>query len=309
MSELHAEQRKVDMDEKLTPHLPSSRFVPVPKPPDFDRFGPNSQFEVSTAPVRLNEPDFGMVGWRMMEASSRLAEFRSLLPEVMKDWTGYMEVRAPWADHQQLEMRLRDWQWNHLPTSRRLTFIASEIVHHVRVCLDYLAYNAVWVAKGEPREHTKFPLVLEEEKWNQERRNGVRGIKQHHLEWIKEVQPFNGVKWTKHLVDLSNQDKHRTAVELAPVYTARFDPTKLYSDPGGDPSYRGFATESATVKMRIVPAMEPKRDGPPGLHVNEILGGMIDGGVGIVNKFITEVGYKPLELVRPEDESSPDTPE
>lgn len=289
---------------KITPNLPASRFVPVNVPNDIDKFGPDSLFEISSVPVRNNAPDFGMVAWRMMEASGRIVEFRDLLPQVMEDWTGYMEVRAPLESPQKVEMRLRDWQWNHLPSSRRLTFIASEIVHHVRVSLDYLAYNAVWLAKGEPRPHTKFPLVTEPDKWNQERRKGIRGVKEHHREWIEEVQPFKGVEWTKHLLDLSNQDKHRTAVELIPLYSARFDPAKIYGDPAGDPTYRGFQAERPRVEMRIVPAMEPEREGPPGAGVEQILSGLIEGGVGLVNKFITEAGYSPMELFRPDEEKA-----
>lgn len=287
---------------KITRSLPTSRFVPVNVPREVENFDDGSLFEISSAPVRNNVPDFGMVAWRMMEASARMEEFRDLLPQVMEDWTGYMEVRAPLVSPTEVEMRLRDWQWNHLPSSRRLTFIASEIVHHVRVSLDYLAYNAVWLAKGEPKSHTKFPLVTDADKWNQERRKGIPGVKEHHREWIKEVQPFKGVGWTKQLLDLSNQDKHRTAVELIPLYSARFDPTKIYGDPAGDPAYRGFQAEHTRIELRIVPAMEPDREGPPGAGVGQILGGLIEGGVGLVNKFITEVGYTPMELDGPDGE-------
>lgn len=289
---------------KVTPSFPDSGFVPVNLPRKADDFGTKGLFQLSSAPVRNNVPDFSMVAWRMMEASARMVEFRELLPQVQADWTGYMEVRAPLGSPMKIEMRLREWQWNHMPSARRLTFIASEIVHHVRVSLDYIAYNAVWLAKGEPRSHTKFPIVTQSEKWNQERRKGIPGVKEHHREWVEEVQPFKGVEWTKNLLDLSNQDKHRTAVELIPLYSARFDPSKIFADPAGDPTYRGFQAEHPRVEMRIVPAMEPERGGPPGADVGQILGGLIEGGVGLVNKFITEAGYTPMELVRPDDEDA-----
>lgn len=278
--------------------FPSSDFKRLKRPPVPDDFGPVSRYELFSVPVRSNVPDFGMVAWRMLEASERLTEFHKVLPEVMKDWTGHMEARAPFASPEDIEIRLMNWQWNHLPSARRLTFVTSEIVHHVRVCLDYCAYNSVWIAKGQPKSHTKFPLVTDAAKWNQERKKGIPGVKAHHREWVEEVQPYNGIDWTKYLVDLSNQDKHRTAVELIPLFKAQLDPKKLFSDPAGNPRYRGFEVENPRIEMRIVPAMDPADDGPPGVSAGKILLDLVVGGVELVNKFITEAGYAPLEIVQ-----------
>ncbi|WP_146340455.1 hypothetical protein [Nesterenkonia sp. NBAIMH1] len=278
--------------------LPSSRFIRTKLPIADSHFTADDMFEAEVMPMRLNEPDFGIIGWRLMQAFERYKEFEELIVKAVDEWSGYPEVRAPLSTPEEIEIRLRNWGWYELPHSRRLIFLASEIVHHVRVCLDYCAYNAVWIAKGQPNDHTKFPLVTAPEKWNKARRSGIQGVKGDHLKWIEAVQPYNGVEWTAELLELSNQDKHRTTVELVPLYKVRFNPKDMYADPAGDPKYRGFQAEHARVEMRIAPAMTTIGDGPPGRNAQTTLFDLLEGVIGLVNNFLAEAGYKQIEVTR-----------
>lgn len=83
------------------------------------------------------------------------------------------------------------------------------------------------------------------------------GITTVHHDWVEEVQPFNGVEWTQVLVDLSNRDKHRFAIDVVPAYTFSYDPSIKWADPEGDPGFVGFQVEEPSLAFLISDTLGP----------------------------------------------------
>jgi hypothetical protein len=157
----------------------------------------------------------------VVEAAERLRKLLERMPELSNEWKGHPVVRAPKSAPHELQLSLEDWHWSQMPSARTLTFLASEVLHHARIALDYCAYHVVWLDGGRPREGTKFPLVEDQSRWGKEKRGALPGVTPEHAEWIRDVQPFTGVDWSRKLLELSNRDKHRMAVEVVPIYRCR----------------------------------------------------------------------------------------
>lgn len=237
------------------------------------------------------EPNFRSAGWRVVQAGNRLREIQDRMPEVSKEWRGYPVVRAPKHDPSQLELSLGDWNWHGTDAARALTLLSSEVLHHARIALDYCAYHVVWLDSGNPSDGTKFPLVRNRNRWGKERRNAIPGVSDEHLSWIHEVQPFEGVAWSRKLMELSNRDKHRMAVEVVPVYGCRVPHEKIYADPLDDKNYIGFEVADAKLLLTIAPAMKVGSPTGPGLPLEETLAEILVGVTELVNKFLAEAGY------------------
>lgn len=243
-----------------------------------------------------SRPNFRPAAWRVVEAAHRFARLQQLMPELAREWQGHPVVRAPKSEPAALQLSLEDWSWSQMPSARSLTFLASEVLHHARTALDYCAYHAVWLDGGEPRGGTKFPLVQDRGRWAKEKRSALPGITPEHAEWILQLQPFEGVEWSRNLVELSNRDKHRMAVEVIPVYRCRVDPERVYADPLGDPDFRGFAVLDARLELTISPAMTDGAGERASLPLEVTLADILKGVTDFVNRFLDEAKYEPIAL-------------
>jgi hypothetical protein len=172
------------------------------------------------------------------------------------------------------------------------------VLHHARIALDYCAYHVVWLDSGEPRDDTKFPLVRDQGRWGKEKRKSIPGVTSEHSDWIRGAQPFLGVDWSNNLLELSNRDKHRMAVEVVPTYRCRVDRGKRFSDPLADPEFWGFAVEDARLELRIAPAMSRGAAAEMSFPLEETLMGILQGVTGMVNRFLVEAGVGEIELLR-----------
>jgi hypothetical protein len=246
-----------------------------------------------------SKPNFKSAGWRVVEAAERLNAVIKTIPNLGQEWTGHPVVRAPKSSPDDLLVTTVEWQWSQLPTARALTLLASEVLHHSRVALDYCAFHAVWLDRGSPSDKTKLPLVRDRSKWSDERRRSLPGINSTHLQWIEEVQPFANVEWSHRLVELSNRDKHRMAVEVVPTYRFRVNKAKRYADPLGDPTFCGFAVEDAKLDLRIAPAMATATTGRsnPDFPLEETLLTIVQGVAALVNRFLQEAGFEPVVIL------------
>ncbi|MCA1707668.1 MAG: hypothetical protein LC808_32110 [Actinobacteria bacterium] len=252
---------------------------------------------VALVPVLdTTRPDFRAAAWRVVESGERFRQLQERMPELSEEWKGYPAVRAPKSAPTELQLSLKHWKWSQMTSARALTFLASEVLHHARIALDYCAYHVVWLDGGKPRDDTKFPLVEDSSRWGKEKRNGLPGITPEHAKWIREIQPFAGVEWTRKLAELSNRDKHRMAVEVNPVYRCRVDRSKLYSDPLDDPDFWGFAVDEAHLELTIAPAMSQNPGEAVGLPLEPTLVEIVRGVTDLVNRFLIEAGYNPISL-------------
>ena len=103
-----------------------------------------------------SRPNFKSAGWRVFEAGERLREIVRRIPDLGSEWRGYPVVRAPKSTPAELQISVQEWQWSHMPTARALTLLASEVLHHARIALDYCAYHAVWLDSGTPPARHKI---------------------------------------------------------------------------------------------------------------------------------------------------------
>lgn len=121
----------------------------------------------------------------------------------------------------------------HRTSTVEISLLVSEIIHHLRAALDYVAYNLVWLDLGTPRERTQFPIAETEPQWRDAQKRRLRGLSTQHVEVILEYQPFRGCRWTRELRELSNADKHRFLVDIPLQLQGSFqiDPAKAEADP------------------------------------------------------------------------------
>lgn len=243
------------------------------------------------------QPNFRSAGWRAVEAAECLKEIIEAIPALHTEWKGYPAVRGPRSTPDQLEVSLIDWEWSHLPTARKLTMLASEVLHHARIALDYCAFHMVWKDGGVPRDGTHFPLLKDPAKWSKEKRKALPGITDEHANWVRDVQPFNAVPWSAALLELSNRDKHRLAVDVVPTYRCRVDRSRRYGDPLGDSAYWGYKVEDTELELNIAPAMKSDQDVPATLHLEKTLASIVMGVVSLVNKFLKEAGISEIDLI------------
>lgn len=241
-------------------------------------------------------PNFRTVGWRVVEAVTRYQELLAALPRLEEEWQGYPIARAPRDSPQSIELGVKDWRWSHFPAARYITMRASEVLHHARIALDYCAYHVVWRDSGTAREGTKFPLVNEAGKWGNQKRSSLPRITPEHAAWIREIQPFNGVEWSSRLLDLSNRDKHRMAVDILPTYRCRLDTRRQFADPEGDPDYVGYQVDEARLELNIAPGMDASGGSNAGYPLEVTMVGILRGVAELVNRFLVEAQYKPIEL-------------
>jgi hypothetical protein len=95
--------------------------------------------------------------------------------------------------------------------------LVSAIIHHLRAALDYLIYElASEDSSGIAQNGTQFPIEdVKSDPNNPKRgfdyrtRTYLKGLSPAHVANIEQLQPYNGVPWTKALRDISNPDKHR----------------------------------------------------------------------------------------------------
>lgn len=98
------------------------------------------------------------------------------------------------------------------------------------------------------------------------------------------------------MLELSNRDKHRMAVEVIPVYQFKVDRGRSYADPLGDTDYWGFVVSDARLELTIAPAMTKEPRSGAGLPLEVTLAEIIRGVTDLVNLFLTEAGYTPISL-------------
>jgi hypothetical protein len=97
---------------------------------------------------------------------------------------------------------------------RVFSVIIGEVLYNLRAALDYLVYALAWLDSGSRQEQTQFVIADSRASFDSQAASRLKGLSAHHIEAIREWQPFSGQGWIRDLREASNQDKHR-ALNLA----------------------------------------------------------------------------------------------
>ena len=120
----------------------------------------------------------------------------------------------------------------------------GEIVHNLRSAFDHLVWQLVRDNGGQPSEANMFPIVSLENRasWERISKNKLKGVSDAMKERIRRIQPFAvlgapyDVTALSRLNHLSNVDKHRRSLQLAPRIVGLED--DMNSDDDSDPYQR-----------------------------------------------------------------------
>ncbi|MGC0272392.1 hypothetical protein ACO0LV_05285 [Pseudactinotalea sp. Z1739] len=240
------------------------------------------------------EPTYAWAAWRVVDAGERLNRLEQLFDEGAERWQAHVHVRvhrddpteSPRLDFPEVVDELGE-------LGRRVTVLASEVIHHSRAALDYCAHNAAWVDSGVRNLETQFPFESTPEKWNRRRKSPwLRGVSDEHVAWIDAVQPYRGVEWSKNLQRLSNHDKHRVSIHVLPAYRVTLDPHRREPDPLGEPEYEGLEVTDRVIELLIGDAFADEEEDL--VEASATLWQIVKGVAGVVNRFLESEGSDPL---------------
>jgi hypothetical protein len=102
------------------------------------------------------------------------------------------------------------------PIPPLLPVVVSDIIHNLRAALDYIVYELAIKDSGSIQDGTQF--LIEDVKsdpsnprrgFDARNKQCLKGLNAAHVSAIERLQPYNGVKWTETLREISNPDKHR----------------------------------------------------------------------------------------------------
>lgn len=203
------------MAAALEPHVRSrgrSALISTMNRSEDDLYQPHPERRYRLLSRPNDSPNLSLAALRMVEAGRRLDAFVTAERKVYDDWSINVVARAHQDD---LEGSVTLDGLDALRQSAHITEPASmqvsELLHHCRTALDYCIHAVAWIDSGRANPRTQFPMCATPAKWGEALRGKwLRGLSSQHLGWVKDVQPYSSVEWTKSLSLLSNQDKHRS---------------------------------------------------------------------------------------------------
>lgn len=232
----------------------------------------------------------------MVEAGRRLDAFVASERKVYDDWSINVVARAHQDD---LEGSVTLDGLDALRQSAHITEPASmqvsELLHHCRTALDYCIHAVAWIDSGRANPKTQFPMCATPAKWGEALRGQwLRGLSSQHLGWVKDVQPYSSVEWTKSLSLLSNQDKHRVNVMVSTRVTLGLDLNRLQPDPLGDPEYTGFVE---TDRQHDLVLVDVAHEGAGyQLEATPTLTQIVTGAAELINRFLPLQGLDQMTI-------------
>lgn len=141
------------------------------------------------------------------------------------------ELSAIYANPDTVGLKKRsDWEYAFevsMPEVDRICAIAGDAIQNMRAALDYLVWDLVIAANGEPGNHTQFPIfkqrsdflaqAMRGSKKNRARLDGMHP-RSRALRLIVAVQPYHSPDpdyfWLAQLNRLANADKHHALYVL-----------------------------------------------------------------------------------------------
>jgi hypothetical protein len=253
---------------------------------DLVRDGKSLEFQiVSTEP----NPTYTWAAVRAVAAGARVNSFVDLTREVSRNWASHVLLKVDRAGQPRLDFPgLRAEQ---IAVENRASILASEVLHHARAALDLSVHLASWRDTGTPNQHSQFPLAETQRQWSDALRGRwLEGLSATHRDWIRAVQPFEGVEWSGQLRRLSNQDKHRVTVQVAVAYSVTVEDWTVAPDPPGSDDLGTLEPSRRELSFLIRNALEPSSALDPYLPATNVLLGVMHGTVALVNQFLVDEG-------------------
>jgi hypothetical protein len=90
-----------------------------------------------------------------------------------------------------------------------IALIVSHVIHDLRCALDYIVYELARHDSGQIQEDTQFVIQDKACVFAKQVKRRLKGLSPGHVAAIEQLQPYNGVEWTKTIREISNPDKHR----------------------------------------------------------------------------------------------------
>lgn len=253
------------------------------------------------------QPMFTWAAWRVLDAADRLNQLEELVTDAAARWSAHVYPRARADDVAgTVTLDFAGVQTELSELARLATPLASEVLHHSRVALDYCAHHAAWRDSGEPNEWTQFPLATTATEWRKQANRWLAGVSAEHVAWIGTVQPYMGVEWSAELKRLSNHDKHRVAIQILPAYQLTVDTLVETTDPLGDDNFVGLSVPERIVDILIGDAFGTKEPEPM-VEAFPLLWAIVRGVTDVVNKFLVSEGNNPIVITPVKSQSASPT--
>lgn len=248
-------------------------------------------------PHANDEPTFAWAAHRLLHAADRLHELEALHDRSASEWVGRLSLSVNPNDPTagvviDFPEALDNFEAFGPPISAR----ASEVIHHLRSALDYVAFHAAWRDSGERNEKALFPLELKRRDWKGREKTYLLGVNAEHRAWIYAVQPFNGVLWARQLKLLSNSDKHFEQVRVVPALGIVASSDVLS---GPDPNREGYfllEEKEQQLEILITNPTPGLADGDEYLDASQFLWALIHEVCQVVNRFLVSEGASPIVM-------------
>lgn len=251
----------------------------------------NRYFWGELVPRRGPHPSLGFIPPRVLIAGQRFNELETKFSEMSSMVTSAPRATVKVADiaraNPPIELHTCALPWKN---AEALTYLVSEVLHHLRTAADQLIYNVAWIDSGSEQQQTQFPVSRSKKDFERERKQRLRGFSSEHVEWIEEVQPYNNVKWTNLLQLLSNADKHNYPLEITPTIRWRCDLHAATVDPQ-DSTLAQIPVEDIKVLLRYLPKEAGQVE-----RIDVELGNILQGFCALLNRFLAEAGISEVKF-------------
>lgn len=240
-----------------------------------------ARFEILARVAGEGRRWIGPAGNRLIRGNARWRECEKVYGQVAAAWANdppTVSVNRSAFEGEQPEVSIRRAEAATGDLLPELNNLASEAVHHLRTCLEYVAFALAWHDSGEAQEDTQFPIREDATRWSRVVRSDLPGVSPKHRALVRTYQPFAGCEWTGPLRDLSNADKHRELITLSPTFGYTFN---LRDTIGPDPN------DANRLLVRITEySISLNLLGGPG--VMEVFRPIMDGAFELINRLAKE---------------------
>jgi hypothetical protein len=189
--------------------------------------------------------------------------------------------------------------------SMRIAVLIGETCYNLRCALDYFVAALAELDSGSVQTGTQFPIE-DTEKGFEWRKGGswLKGINATHVAMIEWLQPYRGCRWTAHLRELSNRDKHYkfVAVERRHVGTFYESFNDTFYRRRDLPEYSAHHPIYGEVHVKFdVATVIALKDGTPAISaLHKIKGGVLDALTDCAPDFQRRRSHPPRTFCLPD---------
>lgn len=240
-------------------------------------------------PVADESSTFKWAGHRVVQACRRLEDLEERFSVAAESWESKLSFSFDRNDPDSgLKLEFHGIQADTEDHAHELGALASEVVHHLRSALDYIAYHAAWGDSGQRNERAQFPLDSKESEWLKRPKSWLYGVSAEHLRWIKEVQPLGERNWAYNLRQLSNGDKHAIRINVLPCIVAAPAPGVFLGPHPNDPAFERVAVKEHRLDLLITVPEADRSVATEPQDAREVLWTIFHEVRTFVNRFLEE---------------------